>query len=65
MLERDMFQKRIQEGKPIHLHEFLYPLMQGFDSVVTKSDVEIGGTDQRFNLLAGRELQRLYGQQTK
>src|SRR3989344_955531 len=54
MLERDMFEKRIQEGKPVHLHEFLYPLMQGYDSVAMDVDVEVGGTDQIFNALAGR-----------
>lgn len=58
MLERDDFQKRYKEQIPIALHEFLYPLMQGYDSVVVRSDVEIGGTDQKFNLLVGRDLQR-------
>ena len=58
MLERDMFEKRIQEGKPVHLHEFLYPLMQGYDSVAMDVDVEVGGTDQTFNMLAGRILQK-------
>ena len=62
MLERDEFHKRFQEEKPISLHEMLYPLMQGYDSVALKSDVELGGTDQKFNLLAGRELQRDSGQ---
>lgn len=62
MLERDDFQKRYTEGRPIAIHEFLYPLIQGYDSVVLKSDVEIGGTDQLFNLLVGRELQRDMGQ---
>lgn len=58
MLERDMFQKRFKEEKPIHLHEFLYPLMQGYDSVFLDVDLEIGGNDQTFNMLAGRILQR-------
>ena len=58
MLERDMFEKRMQEGKPIHLHEFLYPLMQGYDSVVLNTDGEIGGNDQTFNMLAGRDLMK-------
>ena len=58
MLERDMFEKRINEGKPVHLHEFLYPLMQGYDSVAMDVDVEVGGTDQTFNMLAGRMLQK-------
>jgi tyrosyl-tRNA synthetase len=62
MLERDEFHKRFQEEKPIALHEMLYPIMQGYDSVALKSDVELGGTDQKFNLLAGRELQRDFGQ---
>lgn len=62
MLERDDFAKRYAEGRGIGLHEFLYPLIQGYDSVVLKSDVEIGGTDQKFNLLMGRDLQREYGQ---
>jgi tyrosyl-tRNA synthetase len=59
MIERDMFQKRIEEKKPIYLHEFLYPLMQGYDSVVLDVDVEIGGNDQTFNMLAGRTLQKI------
>lgn len=63
MLERDMFQKRIQEEKPIHLHEFFYPLMQGYDSVVLRADLELGGTDQKFNCLAGRVLQRAYNEE--
>jgi len=63
MMERDDFQKRYQEQKPISIHEFLYPLVQGYDSVALKSDVELGGTDQKFNLLVGRELQRDYGQE--
>lgn len=62
MLERDDFKKRFSENRPIAIHEFLYPLLQGYDSVVLKSDVEIGGTDQLFNLLMGRHLQREYGQ---
>lgn len=59
MLERDDFQKRFKEQRPISLHEFLYPLIQGYDSVVLEADVELGGTDQKFNLLVGRELQKL------
>ncbi len=62
MLERDEFHKRFQAEQPISLHELLYPLMQGYDSVALECDVELGGTDQRFNLGAGRELQRQYGQ---
>ncbi len=62
MLERDDFSKRYQSGQPIAIHEFLYPLLQGYDSVVLKADVELGGTDQKFNLLMGRELQKEYGQ---
>lgn len=62
ILERDDFQKRYAEGKPISLLEFLYPLFQGYDSVKLKTDVEIGGTDQKFNLLVGRQLQKSYGQ---
>ncbi|MBI2453434.1 tyrosine--tRNA ligase [Candidatus Peregrinibacteria bacterium] len=62
MLERDMFQERIKKDLPISLHEFFYPLMQGYDSVVLKADVELGGTDQTFNLLAGRTLQKAYSQ---
>lgn len=62
MLEREDFHKRFQEEKPISVHELLYPVMQGYDSVMLKSDVELGGTDQKFNLLVGRELQRHYGQ---
>lgn len=62
MLERDDFNKRYKEGRPISVHEFLYPLMQGYDSVAMKTDVELGGTDQKFNLLVGRELQKQYGQ---
>ena len=63
MLERDDFHKRYREQKPISIHEFMYPLVQGYDSVALKSDVELGGTDQKFNLLMGRELQRDYGQE--
>ena len=63
MLERDDFGKRYQSGQPIAIHEFLYPLAQGYDSVALKADVELGGTDQKFNLLVGRELQRHYGQE--
>jgi tyrosyl-tRNA synthetase len=62
MLERDDFAKRYAGGQPIAIHEFLYPLCQGYDSVAMKSDVELGGTDQKFNLLVGRELQKHYGQ---
>lgn len=62
MLERDDFSKRYGNGQPIAIHEFLYPLCQGYDSVALKSDVELGGTDQKFNLLVGRELQKHYGQ---
>jgi tyrosyl-tRNA synthetase len=63
MLERDDFRKRYENGRPISIHEFLYPLIQGYDSVMLKADVELGGTDQKFNLLVGRELQRDYGQE--
>jgi tyrosyl-tRNA synthetase len=63
LLERDDFHKRFAEERPIALHELLYPLMQGYDSVAMKADVELGGTDQKFNLLVGRELQRSYGQE--
>jgi len=62
MLERDDFSKRYASGQPIAIHEFLYPLIQGYDSVALKADVELGGTDQKFNLLVGRELQKQYGQ---
>ena len=62
MLERDDFKKRYNNGQPIAIHEFLYPLVQGWDSVALESDVELGGTDQRFNLLMGRELQKVEGQ---
>ena len=61
MLERDDFNKRYSSGQPIAIHEFLYPLLQGYDSVALKADVEFGGTDQKFNLLMGRELQKHYG----
>src|SRR4051794_39097854 len=63
MLERDDFSKRFAEQRPISIHEFLYPLMQGYDSVAMKADVELGGTDQKFNLLVGRELQKHFGQE--
>ena len=63
MLERDDFDKRYKGGKPIAIHEFLYPLIQGYDSVELKSDIELGGTDQKFNLLVGRELQKETGQE--
>jgi tyrosyl-tRNA synthetase len=63
MMEREDFTKRFKGGIPISLHEFLYPLMQGYDSVALKSDLELGGTDQKFNLLVGRELQKEYGQE--
>ena len=62
MLERDDFSKRYRDQKPISIHEFLYPLVQGYDSVALEADVELGGTDQKFNLLVGRDLQRDYGQ---
>ncbi len=62
MLERDDFHKRYTSGQPIAVHEFLYPLVQGYDSVALKADVELGGTDQKFNLLVGRQLQEAYGQ---
>ncbi|HEY6135009.1 MAG TPA: tyrosine--tRNA ligase [Rubrivivax sp.] len=63
MMERDDFSKRFKDGTPISVHEFLYPLMQGYDSVALKSDLELGGTDQKFNLLVGRSLQTEYGQE--
>jgi tyrosyl-tRNA synthetase len=63
ILERDDFSKRYKQGQPIAVHELLYPLMQGYDSVAMKADVELGGTDQKFNLLVGRELQKQYGQE--
>ena len=62
MLERDDFSRRYRGNQPIAIHEFLYPLVQGYDSVVLKADVELGGTDQKFNLLMGRELQKHHGQ---
>src|SRR5213594_714265 len=65
MLEREDFHKRFQEEKPIAMHELLYPLAQGYDSVALEADVELGGTDQKFNLLMGRELQRAYGQESQ
>jgi len=65
MLEREDFHKRYQEQKPISIHEFMYPLVQGYDSVALKADVELGGTDQKFNLLVGRDLQRDYGQEAQ
>src|SRR5438876_5141106 len=65
MLEREDFHKRFQNEKPIALHELLYPISQGYDSVMLKADVELGGTDQKFNLLVGRELQRAYGQESQ
>ncbi len=63
LLERDDFTKRYSEGRPISMLEFMYPLVQGYDSVALKADVELGGTDQKFNLLVGRDLQREYGQE--
>src|SRR6266581_5397153 len=65
MLEREEFHKRFHDEKPITMHELLYPLAQGYDSVALKADVELGGTDQKFNLLMGRELQRAYGQESQ
>ncbi len=65
MLERDDFDKRYKGGQSIAIHEFLYPLVQGYDSVAMRADVELGGTDQKFNLLMGRELQRQYGQESQ
>jgi len=65
MMERDDFTKRFKGGIPISVHEFLYPLLQGYDSVALKSDLELGGTDQKFNLLVGRELQKEYGQEAQ
>jgi tyrosyl-tRNA synthetase len=62
MLERDDFGKRYRTNQPIAIHEFLYPLMQGYDSVAMRADIELGGTDQKFNLLVGREMQKHYGQ---
>jgi len=63
MLERDDFRRRYEEQRPISIHEFLYPLFQGYDSVALRADVELGGTDQKFNLLVGRDLQRTFGQE--
>jgi tyrosyl-tRNA synthetase len=63
MLERDDFRNRFESGKPISIHEFLYPLIQGYDSVAMKADIELGGTDQLFNVLMGRDLQRSHGQE--
>jgi tyrosyl-tRNA synthetase len=63
MLERDDFSTRYRSGQPIAIHEFLYPLVQGYDSVALRADVELGGTDQKFNLLVGRQLQEAYGQE--
>lgn len=65
MLERDDFRKRYEGERPISIHEFLYPLFQGYDSVALRADVELGGTDQKFNLLVGRDLQRVYGQEAQ
>ncbi|QLF93861.1 tyrosine--tRNA ligase [Pseudomonas sp. ABC1] len=65
MLERDDFEKRYSSSQPIAIHEFLYPLVQGYDSVALRADIEMGGTDQKFNLLMGRELQRAYGQESQ
>src|SRR6202047_1469724 len=65
MLERDDFSKRYRSGQPISIHEFLYPLAQGYDSVAMRADVELGGTDQKFNLLVGRTLQEAYGQEAQ
>lgn len=65
MLQRDMFDKRLKEGKPVGLHEFLYPLMVGYDSVVLDVDCELGGSDQEFNMLAGRQLQKNFGKRDK
>ena len=62
MLERDDFENRYKKGESISIHEFLYPLVQGYDSVYLRSDLELGGADQKFNLLVGRELQKQYGQ---
>ena len=62
MLERDDFSRRYKKNEPISIHEFLYPLVQGYDSVALKADIELGGTDQKFNLLVGRQLQQEFGQ---
>jgi tyrosyl-tRNA synthetase len=63
MMQRDMYQERLKKDLPIGVHEFMYPLMQGYDSVALKADIELGGTDQLFNLLAGRPIQKAYGQE--
>src|SRR3972149_8896457 len=63
MLEREDFKKRYIAGRSIGIHEFLYPLIQGYDSLMLKADVEVGGTDQKFNLLVGRDIQKEYGQE--
>ena len=65
MLERDDFANRYREGRPIFIHEFFYPLMQAYDSVALDADVELGGTDQKFNNLMGRALQREFGQESQ
>ncbi|TSC69833.1 MAG: tyrosyl-tRNA synthetase, partial [Parcubacteria group bacterium Gr01-1014_70] len=65
MLERDMFEKRMRENKPLYVHEFFYPLLQGYDSVALEVDLEVGGTDQTFNMLAGRTLVRRYRKREK
>lgn len=65
ILERDDFAKRMAQNAPIGMHEMFYPLMQGYDSVALKADIEVGGSDQTFNLLVGRELQRDYGQESQ
>ena len=65
MLQRDSFKKRLQADIDVYMHEFLYPLMQGYDSVMVKSDIELGGTDQTFNNLVGRDIQRAYGQKAQ
>ena len=65
IMERDDFETRFKNKTPIGIHEFLYPLMQGYDSVAIHADIEIGGTDQTFNLLVGRELQKAYGQESQ
>src|SRR5437762_13589936 len=65
MLEREGFSRRYRQGLPIAIHEFLYPLLQGYDSVVLQADIELGGTDQKFNLLMGRELQKDFKQSSQ
>ena len=65
IMERDDFKNRFDNNLPLSMHELLYPLMQGYDSVALKADIEIGGTDQTFNLLVGRELQKAYGQESQ